>query len=145
MGTINRVVILGTIGHNPEMKFSRNGKPYVRLSLATHRRLKSLEGPPRRETQWHQVILWGRNAEIASSFCEKGAPIYIEGHLEPYEREENGRRSTQVAIVAEHIHFIPGRRVTSRQELRHEEDSPDLRVPPMADQSDASDLNATLN
>ncbi len=141
MGTINRVVILGTIGHTPEMKFSRTGKPYVRLSLATHRRLKTPDGLPRRETQWHRVMLWGRNAEIASSFCEKGAPIYIEGHLAPYEREENGRMISQVAIVAEHIHFIPG----SRSLIRREEDSPDLPVSPMADQSEASDQNATLN
>lgn len=139
MGTINRVVILGIIGQTPEIQFSRNGKPYARLNLATHRRLKSPEGQMQRETQWHRVLLWGRNAEIASSFCEKGAPIYIEGHLAPYQRTENDQSVRQVTIVAEHIHFIPGTR------RGYEEDSPDLSSSPMATQSEASDLNATLN
>ena len=116
MGTINRVTIMGIIGQAPELKWTRNGKPFVRLSLATHKRTKDDQGNNRRETQWHSVMLWGKNAEICSTYCEKGAPIYIEGHLAPYAKEENGEKTYHVGINADQIQFIPGSRMAVSSE-----------------------------
>ncbi len=151
MGTINRVVILGVIGHAPELKFSRSGKPFVRLSLATHKRTKDLDGNSRRETQWHKVMLWGKNAEICSTFCEKGAPLYIEGHLAPYTKAENGAVSHHIAIVAEQVQFIPGTkmaRAADHQSVDHqdiEEPSSFLQVKPSADEAFHETENVALN
>jgi single-strand DNA-binding protein len=121
MGSINRVVLMGTIGQNPELKTSINGKPYVRLSLATYRRSKDELGNSRRETQWHKIMLWGKNAELCSTFCSKGSPLYIEGHLASYSKEEAGAKTFHLGIVAEQIQFIPGTRVSDAAE-RGEED-----------------------
>lgn len=129
MGTINRIVIMGVIGSRPELKFSSGGKPFVRLSLATHKRTKDLDGNTRRETQWHKVMLWGKNAEICSTFCEKGAPLYIEGHLAPYIKSENGAVTHHVSIVAEQIQFIPGTKMArSADHGEFEEPSASLPV-----------------
>ncbi len=108
MGSINLVVLMGTIGQQPELKTSINGKPYVRLSLATYRRTKDESGASRRETQWHKIMLWGKNAELCSTFCAKGSPLYIEGHLASYSKEENGTKTFHLGIVAEQMQFIPG-------------------------------------
>lgn len=108
MGTINRVMIMGIIGIAPDLKWTRNGKPFVRLSLATHKRTKDDQGNTRRETQWHSVMLWGKTAELCSTYCEKGSALYVEGHLAPYSKDENGVKSYHVGINADQVHFIPG-------------------------------------
>ena len=108
MGSVNRVVILGNIGQTPELKWTRNGKPFVHLSLSTHKRFKDHEGNDRRETQWHKVMIWGKNAENCAIYCEKGSPLYIEGHLAPYIKKENGVTSYHISIVADQMQFIPG-------------------------------------
>ena len=146
MGTINRVVILGVIGRTPELKWSRNGKPFVRLSLATHKRTKDLDGNNRRETQWHKVMLWGKNAEICSTFCEKGTPLYVEGHLAPYTKEENGAVSHHISIVAEQIQFIPGSKsARSAERVEFEEPSSSQETEGPRTESFHEESTAALN
>lgn len=106
MGSVNRVVILGLVGQTPELKQARNGKPFVHLSLATHRRVKDLEGNDRRETQWHKVMIWGKNAENCAAYCRKGSSLYVDGHLSPYSKTENGIISHHISIVADQLQFI---------------------------------------
>lgn len=116
MGSINRVMIMGLIGSHPQLKFAKNGKPFVSLSLATHKRIKDADGNNNRQTQWHQVMLWGKNAEVCSTYCKKGAPLYVEGHLAPYTKNENGAVTHHISIVAEQIQFIPGTKTASSAE-----------------------------
>ena len=108
MGSINRVVIMGIIGSAPQLKWTRTGKPFVRLSLATHKRVKDEVGNTSRETQWHSVMLWGKNAQNCSTYCAKGTPLYIEGHMAPYTQKEGEKTTYHVNIVADQMHFIPG-------------------------------------
>lgn len=108
VGSINRVVLMGLIGNHPELKVSSGGKPYVHLSLSTYRRTKDANGGARRETQWHKIMIWGKNAELCASFCTKGSPLYIEGHLANYTKEDNGHRTFHIGIVAEQLQLIPG-------------------------------------
>jgi single-strand DNA-binding protein len=121
MGSINRVVLMGLIGNRPEVKISSGGKPYVRLSVATYRRTKDDNGHARRETQWHKVMIWGKNAELCASFCTQGSPIYLEGHLTNYSKEEDGKRSFHVGIVAEQLQLIPGNRTKSNFNISNSE------------------------
>lgn len=139
MGSINRVVLMGLIGNHPELKTSSGGKPYVRLSLATYRRTKDDSGTPRRETQWHKIMIWGKNAELCASFCGKGSPIYIEGHLANYTKEENGQRTFHVGIVADQLQLIPGLRAKSDDGFKDGEI--DLLDP--LDQIDGEDLRGS--
>jgi single-strand DNA-binding protein len=121
MGSINRVVLMGLIGNHPELKTSSGGKPYVHLSLSTYRRIKNSNGSAQRETQWHKIMIWGKNAELCSSFCTKGSPLYIEGHLANYTKEDNGNRTFHVGIVAEQIQLIPGLRHQALGDFGEEE------------------------
>lgn len=111
MGTVNRSTILGLVGQQPELKLSKNGKPYVRLSLATHRRWRDESGSHRTDTQWLNVMLWGKLAETCASHCEKGAAVLIEGYLTSYsKKDEAGITSYHTGIVGEQLHLIPGTR-----------------------------------
>ena len=110
MGSINRVVIMGVIGREPELKTSRNGKPYVNLSLATYRRVKDENGVAQRETQRHKVMLWGKNAELCTSYLRKGGAVYVEGHLGSYQRDTTEGAIRQITIVGDQIQLIPGSR-----------------------------------
>lgn len=140
MGSINRVVIMGIIGSHPELKFARNGKPFVHLSLATHKRFKDAEGNLKRETQWHKVMIWGKNAENAAAFCEKGAPLYIEGHLAHFTKEElGGAKSYHVSIVADQMQFIPGTKMALSSD-RGEFENMDP-APPVGEAEHAVNLN----
>ncbi len=139
MGSINRVVIMGVIGSHPELKLAKNGKPFVRLSLATHKRVKDADGNTRRETQWHKVMLWGKNAETCSAYCEKGAPLYIEGHIAPYTKDESGTVTQHISIVADQMHFIPGSKMAISSD-RGEFDNLDY-APPVAENETTVNLN----
>lgn len=110
MGSVNKVFLLGVLGADPEARQSKGGKSYVRVSLATHKRVTGESGERRTETQWHKVTIWGKNAEIVSTHCLKGSPLMIEGHLSPFRSELDGRMTSHVAIVAENIQLIPGAR-----------------------------------
>jgi single-strand DNA-binding protein len=103
---------MGVIGSKPELRYSMNGKPFVRINLATHRRIKDERGELRRETQWHRVMLWGKLAETCANYCPKGTPLYIEGHMAPVEKElEDGTTEYQITVVGDQIQLIPGVRL----------------------------------
>lgn len=139
MGSLNRVVLMGLIGNQPELKISSGGKPYVRLSLSTFRRIKDSSGVARRETQWHKVMIWGKNAELCANFCSKGSPLYLEGHLANYTKEENGERTFHIGIVAEQLQLIPGLRHQALSDFGEEElPNAALEGPHRADSEDSS-------
>lgn len=108
MGSINKIILMGTLGADPELRQSSGGKPYVSISLATHRRIQKETGERKAETQWHRVMVWGRTAEVVATHCTKGTPILLEGHMTSYKKEVEGRVTYQVGIVAENVQLIPG-------------------------------------
>ena len=113
MGSINKVILMGTLGAAPELRQSTGGKPYVSISLATQKRTIKETGEKCTETQWHKVTIWGKNAEIVSTYCGKGSPLMLEGHLAPYRREDEGRMTYHVGIIAENVQLIPGGKTPS--------------------------------
>lgn len=123
MGSFNRVTLLGYIGNTPELKTSSGGKPYVSVSLATHRRSKDNQGAIQREVQWHKIMIWGKNAELCAEFCIKGSPLFIEGHLTNYTRDDNGIRSFHTGIIADQLQFLPGRQNANMVETDDELES----------------------
>lgn len=96
---VNRVILCGCLGHDPEQT-----KIGARLSLATSRRYKDKTGAPVQETEWHSVTLFGRQAEIAMQYLQKGSEVYIEGRIHSYKytgRDGVERRAYE--IVADHM------------------------------------------
>ncbi len=82
MASVNKVILIGNLGRDPEVRYSPNGSAICNVSIATTRNWKSKESGERvEETEWHRVVFYDRLAEIAGEYLKKGRPVYVEGRL----------------------------------------------------------------
>lgn len=101
MRGVNKVIIVGTLGQDPEVKYLTNGNAVCNLSLATSEQWKDKQtGEKKEKTEWHRVVMFGKVAEIAGEYCRKGSQVYIEGKLETREWEKDGvkRYTTEIKV-----------------------------------------------
>ncbi|MGE0764178.1 MAG: single-stranded DNA-binding protein [Bdellovibrionales bacterium] len=108
MRSLNKVFLLGHVGHTPELLTTKAGQPYTRLSIATHRRWKEKEEEKWSEsTDWHSVMVWGTLARICTDGIAKGALVFVEGQLSPYSQvREDGTQETKLSIHAKKVSFF---------------------------------------
>ena len=117
MASVNKVILLGALGHSPEFKEMSNGSSVANLSVATSRRYKDSQGELQEETEWHRVVFFGRQAEIVRDYLQKGDSIYVEGRLRTRtyaDKEGVKRRSTE--ILADFLQLLPKRAKGQEQE-----------------------------
>ena len=110
MASLNKVHIIGTLGRAPEVRYTPSGAAVCNLRLATNRRWKSKDGEQQDETEWHSVVLYDRQAEVAGEYLKKGRPVYIEGRLKTrkwQDKDGNDRYTTE--IVSESMQLLGGR------------------------------------
>jgi single-strand DNA-binding protein len=81
MASVNKVILIGNLGKDPELRYTPQGRPVANFSLATTERWTSKSGEKQERTEWHKIVLWGRQAEIANQYLKKGSPCYIEGRI----------------------------------------------------------------
>lgn len=104
MGTVNKVILIGNLGHDPELKTTKNGKPFCRLNVATHGKMADAEGEEVEKTTWHMVHLFGKSAEWAARSLRRGARVFVEARLDKVVEEgENGKKETQHFLKAYHF------------------------------------------
>ena len=107
MANLNKVMIIGRVGTDPEMRFTPNGNPVTSFRVATSRFFNSPEGERKQETEWFTVTAWSKLAEQCNQFLAKGRQAYIEGRLRSRVWEgQDGQKRTQVEIVAERVLFL---------------------------------------
>ena len=121
MQELNKVFLMGRLGNDPEIQRSQKGSPYARLSVATHRKRKGLEGEEATQTSWHTVFVWGKQGEICATFLKKGAPVLVEGFLSSYS-VQNGKGDPQwkSSITADRVSFLSPKATNS---VEHKFDS----------------------
>jgi single-strand DNA-binding protein len=111
MASVNKVIVLGNLGRDPEVRYTPNGAAVCNLRIATTRNWKSRDsGEKQEETEWHSVVLYDRQAEIAGEYLKKGRPVYIEGRLKTrkwQDKDGNDRYTTE--IVADSMQLLGGR------------------------------------
>jgi single-strand DNA-binding protein len=111
MASVNKVILIGNLGRDPEVRYTPSGAAVCNLRLATTRNWKNREsGEKQEETEWHSVVLYDRQAEIAGEYLKKGRPVYIEGRLKTrkwQDKEGNDRYTTE--IVADTMQLLGGR------------------------------------
>ena len=108
MSSVNKVIILGNLGADPETRSTAGGATVTNLSVATSEKYKQI-GEMREHTEWHRVVLFGRTAEVAGQYLTKGSKVYIEGRLQTrkwQDRDGNDRWSTE--IVANELKMLGG-------------------------------------
>jgi single-strand DNA-binding protein len=110
---LNKVMIIGNLGREPEMRYTPSGRPVTTFSVATSRSWNTSEGEKHVETEWFNVVAWSNLAEICKQFLTKGQQVYIEGRLQTrHWDDQEGNKHTSVEIVANEMIILGERRET---------------------------------
>jgi len=99
MGSVNKAILVGNLGRDAELRYTAGGAPVVSVRLATTDRFKDRDGQQREDTQWHDVVIWGKTAEALHEYLTKGKQIYVEGRLQTRkwtDKEGKDRYNTEV-------------------------------------------------
>ena len=122
MANINKMIIIGNLGSEPEMRFTPNGNPVTSFRVATNWRYTTGQGERREETEWFTVVAWNRLAEQCNQFLTKGRLVYAEGRLRTRSWEgQDGQRHFRNEIVADKVTFLDRQAVAPLPEERAEE------------------------
>jgi len=106
MSGINKVIIIGRLGQDPEMKAVGQGATVTRLNVATSENWTGKDGQKQERTEWHRVVVWGKLAEICGKYLAKGRQVYVEGRLQTRSWEDNGQKKYSTEIVANTVQFL---------------------------------------
>ncbi len=111
MASVNKVILIGNLGRDPEVRYNPSGGAWCTLSVATTRNWKNREtGERQEETEWHRVVLNDRLAEIAGEFLKKGRPVYIEGRLKTRKwQDKEGRDTYTTEVIGDQLQLLGGR------------------------------------
>lgn len=114
MPSINKVILIGHAGRDPELRHTAGGTPVSNFSIATTERWKDPNSDERKErTEWHRIVAWGRQAEVIAEYLKKGEPVYVEGSIQTREwTDREGTERTTTEIRAQRIQLLGGRRST---------------------------------
>lgn len=122
MPSMNKVMIIGNVGKEPEMRFTPSGKPVTSFSVATNRVYTTPEGERHEETEWFNVVAWNRLAEQCNQFLAKGRLVYAEGRLSTRKWEgQDGQQRTSVEVIANRVVFLDRRGTSPLAEEKAEE------------------------
>ena len=111
MASVNKVIVLGNLGRDPELRYTPSGAAVCNVSIATTRNWKSKDsGERQEETEWHRVVFYDRLAEIAGEYLKKGRPVYVEGRLKTRKwQDKDGRDNYTTEVIAEQMQLLGGR------------------------------------
>lgn len=111
MANVNKVILIGNVTRDPEVKFTSKGSAVTDIGLAINRNYTLDNGEKREETTFVDVELWGRLAEIAGEYAKKGRPLYIEGRLrmDTWEDKASGQKRSRMKVVGENLQLLGGR------------------------------------
>src|SRR3984957_6242533 len=109
--SVNKVILLGRLGKDPEVKFTPSGPPVAKFSLATNERFKDKDGQWQDRTEWHNITAWQRTAEIAGEYLKKGSQVYIEGSLRTHSWDDktSGQKKYMTEVVVNDLVLLGGR------------------------------------
>jgi single-strand DNA-binding protein len=110
MASVNKVILLGNLGRDPEVRYSADGAAIANVSIATTSRYKDKSGEMKEDTEWHRVVFFGRLAEVVNEYLKKGRPVYVEGRLRTRKwQDQGGQDRYTTEIVADQMQLLGGR------------------------------------
>ena len=119
---INKVILVGNLGQDPEVKYTAGGASVTTLSLATSESWKDKDtGSDQEKTEWHRVVLWRRLAEIAGEYLKKGSKVYIEGQLQTRKWEQDGQTRYTTEVVGMDMQFLDSKGSSSSDSSSYED------------------------
>jgi single-strand DNA-binding protein len=103
MASVNKVILVGNVGRDPELRYTQGGQPVASFSIATNERFKDKEGNWKDRTEWHRIVAWARLAEICGEYLRKGSQVYVEGRIQTRDwedKEGNKRQTTEIVALS---------------------------------------------
>ncbi len=108
--SVNKVILVGNLGRDPETKYTSSGQAVCKFSLATSETYKDRNGERQKRTEWHRIVVWAKLAEIAQQYLKKGSQIYLEGRIQSSEwTDKEGQKRTNHEIVATNFRMLGSR------------------------------------
>jgi len=113
--SVNKVILIGRLGKDPELKYTPSGAPVTRFTLATDESFKDRSGEQQKRTEWHTIVAWNKLAEICGQYLAKGRQVYIEGSIRSRQWEDQtGNKRTSYEIVARDMRMLGSRAEAER-------------------------------
>lgn len=110
MASVNKAILIGNLGADPELRYAPDGQAVASFRIATTERFKNKNGEQQERTDWHNIVCWRRTAEIANEYLKKGSPVYIEGRIQyrSYE-DKDGIKRYRTDILAQRMQLLASR------------------------------------
>jgi len=106
MGSVNKVILVGRLGADPELKYGSTGKAFCNMSLATTESWKDKGGSKQEKTEWHRIVSFGDTAENVAKFMKKGSECFVEGKIQTRQYEKDGQKHYATDILADRVVFL---------------------------------------
>lgn len=136
MGSVNKVILVGNLGADPELKYTPANKALCNMRIATTEVWKDKSGAKQEKTEWHRVTVWGDTAENAQKYLAKGRSVYIEGRLQTRSYDKDGHKHYATDIVADKVIFLGGGKGEEGGSRRGPSESRASEAPPVDDSDD---------
>ena len=107
MASVNKVILIGNLGRDPEVKYTPGGSPVANFTLATNEQWTDKAGAKQERTEWHRIVVWGKQAEICGQYLKKGRQVYVEGSLTTREwNDKDGNKRTTTEVKALRVQML---------------------------------------
>jgi len=139
--SVNKAILLGNLGRDPELRYTPNGKAVATFSLATTERWSGQDGQKNESTTWHNIVAWGKQAEVIKEYLAKGRQVYIEGRIvnRSYD-DKDGNKKYISEVVVQNFQFIGGRGDSAGPRDQAASQPNDVPAPPPSGGGDDDDL-----
>ena len=109
--SLNKVMLIGNLGKDPELRFTPSGRAVARFSVATSEQWTTQEGQKQERTEWHNIVVWGKQAETCGQYLSKGRQVFIEGSVRSRQYDDKeGQKRYITEIIAQRVQFLGGGR-----------------------------------
>jgi single-strand DNA-binding protein len=105
----NLVILIGNLGADPETRYTSNGKAVTNFRIATTERYNDRDGNTQERTEWHRIVVWGKQAEACNTFLRKGSQVYVEGKIQTREYDKDGSKRYITEVTADSVVFLGGK------------------------------------
>jgi single-strand DNA-binding protein len=135
--SVNKVILVGNLGRDPEVRATPSGQSVCNFSLATTERYTDRAGQQRDQTEWHNVVVWGKQADLCAQYLKKGRQVYVEGRLttRQYEAKDGTGKRYRTEVVAQRVQFLGGRAAAGLDDSA-QDFNPGPDAPPPQDDED---------
>jgi len=139
--SVNKAILVGRLGKDPELRYTQSGSAVASFTLATDRQWKGQDGEKQRETTWHNIVVWGKRAEVVKEWLSKGQQVYIEGRISnrSYDDKDGNKRYIS-EVILEDFQFLGSRGDSGGGAGPSNRSTSETPPPPSGEASDDDDL-----